>query len=57
VLSGVIGALLARGLAALEAASAGAWLHARAAQLGAPDGLVAGDLPGLLVAAQASVRS
>jgi hydroxyethylthiazole kinase-like uncharacterized protein yjeF len=56
VLSGVIGALLARGLPALEAASVGAWVHARAAELGAPEGLVAGDLPGLLVAAQAMVR-
>ena len=30
VLSGMIGALLARGLAPLDAAAAGAWLHARA---------------------------
>ena len=30
VLSGVIGALLAQGLPALEAAAAGAWLHGRA---------------------------
>ena len=34
VLSGIIGALLARGLPPLEAAAAGAWLHARAGALG-----------------------
>jgi len=44
VLSGTIGALLARGLGPLEAAAAGAWLHARAGGLGPALGLVAGDL-------------
>jgi NAD(P)H-hydrate epimerase len=44
VLSGIIGALLARGLAPLEAAAAGAWLHARAATAEPGDGLVASDL-------------
>ena len=44
VLSGVIGALLARRVAPLEAAAAGAWLHARAGAIGPPDGLVASDL-------------
>jgi hydroxyethylthiazole kinase-like uncharacterized protein yjeF len=55
VLSGVIGALLAQGRPALEAAAAGAWLHGRAAHLGPQAGLVAGDLPALLVAALAEV--
>ncbi|HEV8114971.1 MAG TPA: ADP/ATP-dependent (S)-NAD(P)H-hydrate dehydratase, partial [Acidimicrobiales bacterium] len=44
VLSGIIGALLARGLAPLEAAAAGAWLHATAGALGPAVGLVASDL-------------
>jgi ADP-dependent NAD(P)H-hydrate dehydratase / NAD(P)H-hydrate epimerase len=48
VLSGIIGALLARGLPAHEAAAIGAHLHGRAASLGPSEGLVAGDLPGLL---------
>jgi NAD(P)H-hydrate epimerase len=44
VLSGVIGALLARGVSPFEAAAGGAWLHARAALEGPADGLVASDL-------------
>jgi ADP-dependent NAD(P)H-hydrate dehydratase / NAD(P)H-hydrate epimerase len=56
VLSGIIGALLARGLEAFEAAAAGAWLHGRAALLGAAEGLVAGDLPTLLPQVLADVR-
>jgi hydroxyethylthiazole kinase-like uncharacterized protein yjeF len=48
VLSGIIGAFCARGLAAAEAAALAAHVHGRAASLGASDGLVAGDLPGLL---------
>ncbi len=48
VLSGVIGALCARGVDPLEAAALGAHIHGRAAQLGPPEGLVAGDLPSLL---------
>ena len=44
VLSGVISALLARGVPALEAAAAGAWLHGRAAHESSADGLVAGDI-------------
>ncbi|HEX4866960.1 MAG TPA: NAD(P)H-hydrate dehydratase [Acidimicrobiales bacterium] len=55
VLSGVIGALLARGVPALEAAAAGAWLHARAASLGPAAGLVASDLLALLPRALAEV--
>jgi NAD(P)H-hydrate repair Nnr-like enzyme with NAD(P)H-hydrate dehydratase domain len=49
VLSGIIGAFLARGLPAHEAAAIGAHLHGQAAALGPTQGLVAGDLPGLLV--------
>jgi ADP-dependent NAD(P)H-hydrate dehydratase / NAD(P)H-hydrate epimerase len=48
VLSGIIGAFLARGLPAHEAAALGAHLHGQAAGLGPSQGLVAGDLPGLL---------
>jgi NAD(P)H-hydrate epimerase len=55
VLSGVIGALLARGVPALEAAAAGAWLHARAASLGPSAGLVASDLLDLLPLALAEL--
>ncbi len=44
VLSGIIGALLARGLAPLEAAAAGAWLHGCAATLATAPGFVARDL-------------
>jgi NAD(P)H-hydrate epimerase len=48
VLSGVLAALLAQGLGLFEAASAGVWLHAKAADLAAGEhgerGLLAGDL-------------
>jgi ADP-dependent NAD(P)H-hydrate dehydratase / NAD(P)H-hydrate epimerase len=44
VLAGIIGALLAMGVPALEAAAGGAWIHARASAKMAPLGLVAGDL-------------
>jgi len=44
VLSGVVGALAARGLPAIRAAAAGAWVHGRAADVAGHDGLVAGDL-------------
>jgi NAD(P)H-hydrate repair Nnr-like enzyme with NAD(P)H-hydrate dehydratase domain len=55
VLSGVIGALLARGLSPLRAAGIGAHLHGRAARSGLREGLLAGDLP-LLVAGVLSSR-
>jgi NAD(P)H-hydrate epimerase len=55
VLSGIIGALLARDLPPLEAAAAGAWLHARAGALGPARGLVASDLLDHLPAALAEV--
>jgi NAD(P)H-hydrate repair Nnr-like enzyme with NAD(P)H-hydrate dehydratase domain len=48
VLSGVIGALLGRGVPALEAAALGAHIHGRAGELGPSDGLVASDLPDLV---------
>ncbi|MGH9069163.1 MAG: NAD(P)H-hydrate dehydratase, partial [Acidimicrobiales bacterium] len=48
VLSGVIGAFMAQGLDALPAAGLGAHAHGRAASLGRPRGLVAGDLVDLV---------
>jgi NAD(P)H-hydrate epimerase len=48
VLSGVIGAFVARGVAPLEAAGLAAHVHGRAAADGATEGLVAGDLPELV---------
>jgi NAD(P)H-hydrate epimerase len=50
VLSGVIGAFLARGLPALEAAALAAHTHGRAAGRGAAEGLMASDLPDLIAA-------
>jgi NAD(P)H-hydrate epimerase len=44
VLSGIIGAFLARGLGPVEAAALGAHAHGRAAGLGLSEGLLAGDL-------------
>jgi hydroxyethylthiazole kinase-like uncharacterized protein yjeF len=48
VLAGIIGAFLARGLPAVRAATAGAWVHAEAARTAGQHGLVAGDLVGAL---------
>lgn len=48
VLSGVVGAFLARGLPPLEAAAFAAHVHGAAAGLGYEEGLVAGDLPELV---------
>ena len=50
VLSGIIGAFCARGLAPFEAAALAAHVHGRAASLGPAQGLVAGDLPALVAA-------
>jgi len=55
VLSGTVGALLARGVPAMEAAAGGAWLHARAGAIGAAEGLVASDLVDRLPAVLAEV--
>jgi NAD(P)H-hydrate epimerase len=55
VLSGVIGAMLAKGLAPAHAASAGVYAHVRAGQLAAaphgPDGVIASDVIHALPAA------
>ncbi len=48
VLSGIIGAFLAQGVPAFEAAAAGAFVHGRAAERGPATGLVASDLPPLI---------
>jgi NAD(P)H-hydrate epimerase len=50
VLSGVIGACVARGMPPLEAAAVAAHLHGRAASDGRAEGLVATDLPRLVSA-------
>ena len=57
VLSGVIAALLAGGLEPARAAASGAHLHGRAAGLGWPRGLVAGDLVDLIPPAVAHLWS
>jgi len=51
VLAGVIAALLSGGLSGIRAAAGGAFVHARAAELGWSDGLVASDVVGHLPAA------
>jgi len=48
VLSGMIGAMLARGVAPANAAALAAHVHGRAADRGPKQGLVAGDLPVLV---------
>lgn len=48
VLAGIIGGLLARGVDAFDAAAAGAWIHAAAADALPADGLIAGDLVGAI---------
>lgn len=50
VLSGMIGAFLARGVPAFEAAALAAHVHGRAARTGYSQGLVANDLPDLVAA-------
>ena len=48
VLSGIIGAFMARGVPAFEAAALAAHVHGRAAWLGPEEGLVASELPVLV---------
>ncbi|HXQ18910.1 MAG TPA: NAD(P)H-hydrate dehydratase [Acidimicrobiales bacterium] len=48
VLSGIVGALVARGVPPQTAAALAAHVHGRAAAVGHREGLVAGDLPGLV---------
>jgi NAD(P)H-hydrate epimerase len=50
VLSGIIGAFVARGLPPFSAAALAAHAHGLAARRGFAEGLVAGDLPGLVAA-------
>jgi hydroxyethylthiazole kinase-like uncharacterized protein yjeF len=51
VLSGIVGAFLARGMGAFEAAAAGAWVHGRAADRAGHTGMIAGDLVAAIPAA------
>jgi NAD(P)H-hydrate epimerase len=59
VLSGMIGAFLARGVAPLEAAAVAAHVHGRAGARGKGQSLIAGDLPDLVadVLAEADDRA
>jgi hydroxyethylthiazole kinase-like uncharacterized protein yjeF len=57
VLSGVIGAMLSRGVAPLEAAALAAHVHGRAGARGPEEGLVAGDLPDLVSAVLSDLRA
>jgi NAD(P)H-hydrate epimerase len=56
VLSGIIGATVARGVAPLEAAALAAHVHGRAAGRGPREGLVAGDLPELVSGVLSDLR-
>jgi NAD(P)H-hydrate epimerase len=56
VLSGVIGAMVARGVDPLEAAALGAHVHGRAGGRGRSEGLVAGDLPDLVSSVLSDAR-
>ncbi len=57
VLSGVVGAFLARGTPPLEAAAIGAHVHGRAGGLGPAEGLRAGDLPDAVSAVLSALRT
>jgi ADP-dependent NAD(P)H-hydrate dehydratase / NAD(P)H-hydrate epimerase len=57
VLSGIIGAMIARGVPPLHAAAMAAHVHGRAARRGFPEGLVAGDLPELVAGVLSDLRS
>jgi ADP-dependent NAD(P)H-hydrate dehydratase / NAD(P)H-hydrate epimerase len=57
VLSGIIGAMVARGVPPLEGAALGAHVHGRAGAAGRSEGLVAGDLPDLVAELLSAVRA
>jgi len=57
VLSGVLGAFVARGVAPFEAAALAAHVHGRAAGRGPAEGLVAGDLPDLVSSVLSDLRA
>jgi NAD(P)H-hydrate repair Nnr-like enzyme with NAD(P)H-hydrate dehydratase domain len=57
VLSGILGALVAQGLAPFEAAVAGAYIHGRAADVVGHQGLIAGDLIEALPSVLTSLRA
>ena len=57
VLTGVVAALLAGGVAPLDAAAVAAWVHGRAAHLGPRTGLLASDLPALVASVLADPAS
>jgi NAD(P)H-hydrate epimerase len=57
VLSGAIGALLARGLDPFDAAAGGAWLHGVAGRAGPAEGLIARDVVNGLPAALSEARA
>jgi hydroxyethylthiazole kinase-like uncharacterized protein yjeF len=57
VLSGVIGAFIARGVAPMEAAALAAHVHGRAGGHGPEEGLVAGDLPELVSGVLSELRT
>ncbi|HXZ62310.1 MAG TPA: NAD(P)H-hydrate dehydratase [Acidimicrobiales bacterium] len=56
VLAGIIAAFVARGLAPRLAAALAAHVHGRAAALGPTEGLVSGDLPGLVARVLSEAR-
>jgi NAD(P)H-hydrate repair Nnr-like enzyme with NAD(P)H-hydrate dehydratase domain len=57
VLAGIIGALLAQGVAPFHAAASGAWIHGYAASLfNADEGLIASDLVDLIPLALSHMR-
>jgi hydroxyethylthiazole kinase-like uncharacterized protein yjeF len=56
VLSGLIGAMIARGMAPLEASALAAHVHGRAGARGPAEGLVAGDLPDMVARVLSALR-
>jgi ADP-dependent NAD(P)H-hydrate dehydratase / NAD(P)H-hydrate epimerase len=56
VLSGIIGAMVARGVLPFEAAALAAHVHGQAARRGHTEGLVAGDLPELVAGVLSDLR-